>query len=125
MKDGVWSQDGPGWRTINRWLWIALPEDARQNVHLAFLLCGSHAKLQAVQQTFRFLMREMRRTMWDRKPCRKTSLPRALQPSRIKKRTGWINDRAAKSRVRMVMPPERRREIATMGNRARRANGER
>ena len=118
-----WVPEGLGWRTINRWLWIALPQDCQQCVHLAFALTGHGANLRAVQQVFRYLMRELRREVWDHQLSLPTRLPRALQPARARRRTGFHHDIRRHRDVRLRMSREQRIAIAKSGQAARRRNG--
>jgi hypothetical protein len=84
-----WSESDPRWRTIYRWMWIWSPEDCAQCVALAHLMCGRGAAQGAVEEAVRYLLRQLRREVWDIMPGRSPKRPRALKPSRVARRSGY------------------------------------
>jgi hypothetical protein len=109
-----WPPDDPRWRTVMRWLWIALPEDCRQCVHLADVVCGPEARPATMFATVHYLLRELRREVWDRCLSLPTKPPRTLRPSSLTRRMERARANGRKNAARKLTP-EWRSWRATQG----------
>ena len=99
---------------ICRWMWLALPEDANQEVAIARV---EHPTLppRALEQVIRHRLHVLRHQVWDRTPTRIPSAPSGLRPSKLARHTGYRTDSAAHREARQKVNPETRREIARKG----------
>lgn len=99
---------------IPRWMRLAMPEDVAQIAALVDLEFHTPAQRR---EALKYELRELRRTQWERRPCKPARRPSALRPS--KRASGYLSDAQAKSAARAKVAPERRAEIARMGAAAR------
>lgn len=97
---------------IPRWMRLAMPEDVRQEVELAGLMGRTQAQRRAA---LRYRLRELRRTQWDRRPCRPANVPSALRPSKLANVTGYRTNSGAHRTARLKVNEETRRAIARKG----------
>src|SRR5271157_4089068 len=101
---------------IPRWIRLAMPEDVAQEIALAGLI----GKTQAQRRDYlRFSLRNLRRTQWERRPCKPAFWPASLRPSKLSAITGYRTDSAAHSEARQKVNALSRRAIARKGNQAR------
>jgi hypothetical protein len=82
---------------IPRWIRLAMPDDVGQEIVLAGLLGRTEAQRR---EALRFRLRELRRTMWERWPRKRTRVPHGLRPSKIARITGYRTDSEAHSIAR-------------------------
>jgi hypothetical protein len=99
---------------IPRWMILAMPEDVEQIVVLACLEYRTPAQQRAAR---RYYLRELRRTQWERHPCKPTLKPSILRPS--KSSSGYRTNPGAHRTARLKVNEEERRAIARKGARAR------
>jgi hypothetical protein len=104
---------------LPRWIRLAMPEDVKQEIALAKLLGRTEAQRR---EALKFRLRELRRTQWERRPCKPAHQPAALRPSKLAEITGYRTDPARHQIARMTINPEIRREIARKGQAAWKAN---
>jgi hypothetical protein len=100
---------------LPRWIRLAMPDDVAQEIALAALLGHTEAQRRAALQ---FRLRELRRTQWERRPCKPAHRPPALRPSKLAGVTGYRQDSARHRTARMTVISETRREIARKGQAA-------
>lgn len=98
---------------IPRWMVLAMPDDVTQIAHLAEIEYATPAQRSASR---RYYIRELRRTQWERRPCKPARKPSILRPS--KRTDGYRNSASGHSAARMKLTPERRSEIARIAGRA-------
>jgi hypothetical protein len=99
---------------IPRWMALALPDDASQEVALVDLMYPCLTPL-ARREMIQYRMRRLRVEVWERRPCRTPRLPSGLRPSKLATRTGYRTDSAAHKEARLTLTPETRRAIARKG----------
>jgi hypothetical protein len=99
---------------VPRWMALALPEDAAQEVALVDLLYLRLTPL-ARRQMIQYRMRRLRVEVWERRPCRAPRVPHGLRPSKLTTRTGYRTDSAAHREARLTLNAETRRAIARKG----------
>lgn len=99
---------------IPRWMALAMPEDVRQIVALANLEYHTPAQRRAARD---YYLRELRRTQWERRPCRAARKPASLRPSKVS--SGYRTDSDAHSEARLKVNAEQRRAIARKGAQVR------
>ena len=99
---------------IPRWMRLAMPDDVAQIAALVDL--GYRTPAQRAE-ALRYELRELRRTQWERKPCKPARRPSALRPS--KRASGYRTDSTQHRLARRFLSLERRAEIARMGAAAR------
>jgi len=97
---------------IPRWIRLAMPEDVEQEIALAALIGRTEAQCRAA---LRYRLRELRRTQWERRPCKHATAPAALRPSKVSAVTGYRTDSAAHRQSRQTVNPSLRRAIARKG----------
>ncbi len=73
---------------ICRWLWLAIPEDAQQEVMLSLL---EHPELTASarEEDISYRLRLLRVQVWDRIVSPPPKKPHGLRPSKLRRRTGY------------------------------------
>ena len=103
---------------VPRWIRIAMPEDARQEIALLDIEFPalSPASRKAM---IRYRLTALRHAIWDRLPRYKPKVPSACRPSKLAKATGYRTDSAAHREARQNVNPETRRAIARKGAQAR------
>ena len=76
-----------------RWLWLALPEDCRQELALLRL---EYPKLTpaAEWELLRYRLSRLRYEVWDRQVRRRPRKPVGLRPSKLARRRGYRQDNA-------------------------------
>lgn len=94
------------------WIRLAMPEDVAQEIALAALIGRTEAQRR---DALRFRLRELRRTQWERRPCKPTHLPASLRPSKVQHVTGYRTDSRAHQTARSKVDSEVRRAIARKG----------
>jgi hypothetical protein len=99
---------------VPRWMALALPDDASQEVALVDLMYPRLTPL-ACREMIQYRMRRLRVEVWERRPCRTPRLPSGLRPSKLATRTGYRHDSAAHREARLTVNPETRRAIARKG----------
>ncbi len=97
---------------IPRWMRLAMPEDVRQEVELAGLMGRTEAQRR---DALRYRLRELRRTQWERRPCKVTRVPSALRPSKVSRVTGYRTNSGEHRTARLKVNEEIRRAIARKG----------
>ncbi len=97
---------------VPRWMRLAMLEDVQQEVALAGLIGRTEMQRRAALQ---YRLRELRRTQWERKPCRPALVPSALRPSKVARVTGYRTDSGAHRIARLKINEETRRAIARKG----------
>lgn len=102
--------------SVPRWIRLAMPEDVRQEIALAALVGRTDAQRR---DALLFALRNLRRTQWERQPCKPARAPQSLRPSKRARITGYRTNSAAHSTARLTVNPETRREIARKGSDAR------
>jgi hypothetical protein len=95
---------------IPRWMALAMPEDVEQIVALARLEFRTPAQQQSARD---YYLRELRRTQWERRPCKPATKPPCLRPS--KSSSGYRTDPAAHRTARLKVNADQRRAIARKG----------
>jgi hypothetical protein len=98
---------------VPRWMVLAMPDDVSQIVALADIEYATPGQRRAARN---YYLRELRRTQWERRPCRPAKRPACLRPSR--NTSGYRTDSAAHREARLKVNPELRREIARKGQKA-------
>ena len=101
---------------IARWMRLAMPDDVAQEIALAGLM--GHTEAQRRDALY-FRLRELRRTQWERRPCKPAHVPGSLRPSKLANITGYRTDSARHTEARMTVNPETRRAVARKGAKAR------
>ena len=99
---------------ICRWLWLALPEDAQQEVAIVLWQYPSLTP-RAREAVIRYRLSRLRHEVWDRGPTRAPRAPHGIRPSKLAKRTGYRRDSAAHREARLTVNPEQRRAISRKG----------
>ena len=99
---------------IPRWMRLAMPEDVAQ---IAAMVDLEYRTPEQRMAALRYELRELRRTQWERKPCKPARRPSALRPS--KHASGYRTDSLQHKLARRFLSAERRVEIARMGAAAR------
>jgi hypothetical protein len=98
----------------HRWLWLALPDDCRQEQAIIdWLYAAFPQRTRRTMLSYR--LRQLRHEVWDREPTRGPKAPPALRPSKLARITGYRQDSTRHSQARMTIDPERRRAIARKG----------
>ena len=82
---------------VAKWIRLAMPDDVAQEIALAGLIGRTEAQRR---DALRFALRNLRRTQWERRPCKPAKTPASLRPSKIARITGYRTDSAAHSRAR-------------------------
>ena len=101
---------------IPRWMVMShLSDDVAQEVAIAALLGRTEAQRR---DALRYRLRELRRTQWERRPCKPARLPSSLRPSKIRSVSGYRTDSAAHKTARQKVNAEQRRAIARKGQQA-------
>ena len=100
---------------IPRWMALAMPEDVTQELALAALIGRTTAQRR---DWLHYRLRELRRTQWERRPCKPARIPASCRPSKRAKITGYRTDSARHQTARMTVNPETRRDIARKGQAA-------
>lgn len=108
---------------VPRWLRMALPDDVRQEVALAMLEYPDLSPA-ARRALIRWRCSRLRYEVWERTPRRAPSKPRNIQPSRLPIAAGYRTSASRHQAARMKLTPERRREIAALGQAALKARKE-
>jgi hypothetical protein len=106
----------PRWCIIHRWIWLAMPDDAAQEVRLTFIEFPNlteAARADLISDRLRSLAHQC----WRREIIRRP--PMNTKPSKLKRATGYRKDPDRKRDARMRLSPERRAEIAREGYHAR------
>lgn len=98
---------------IPRWMVLAMPDDVASVVALADLEYRTPAQRRAARDWY---LRELRRTQWERRPCKPARRPHSLRPSKVA--SGYRTDSAAHRVARLTLDPETRRAIARKGKAA-------
>jgi len=101
---------------IPRWMRLAMPEDVAQEIALSALIGRTDAQRRAA---LRYRLRELRRTQWERRPCKGAATPAILRPSKVSAITGYRTDSAAHRQSRQHVNADLRRAIARKGAEAR------
>jgi hypothetical protein len=99
---------------VPRWLALALPDDAAQEVALVDLM-HPHLTPRARREMIAYRMRCLRVEVWERRPSRTPRVPHGLRPSKLAARTGYRTDSAAHREARLTLDPAVRRAIARKG----------
>ena len=99
---------------VPRWMALALPDDADQEVALVDILYPRLTPL-ARRQMIQYRMRRLRVEVWERRPCRTPRIPPGLRPSKLATRTGYRTDSAAHREARLTLDPAVRRALARKG----------
>jgi hypothetical protein len=102
---------------ICRWLWLALPEDAQQEVSIVLWQYPS-LTARAREAVIRYRFAKLRHEAWDRRPTRVPLIPHGIRPSKLAKCSGYRTDSAAHRTARLTVNPEQRRAIARKGQTA-------
>lgn len=106
----------PRWRAIHRWIWLAMPDDAAQEVRLTYIEyphLTDAARAALISQRLRQLAHDCwRRDISRRPPC-------AVRPSKLKRATGYRCDTERKRVVRLALEQADRQRIAALGGRTR------
>lgn len=97
---------------IPRWMRLAMPDDVTQEIALAALVGRTEAQRR---DALLYGLRNLRRTQWERRPCKPTRVPASLRPSKIISITGYRSDPDAHRTARLTVDPETRRAIARKG----------
>lgn len=73
---------------IMRWLWMALPEDAQQEVALTYVQYP-HLTDAAREQLIRYRLRVLRYEVWNREIGSRPKAEPNLRPSKLARRRGY------------------------------------
>ena len=95
---------------IPRWMVLAMPEDVDQIVALAMLEYATPAQRRAARNWY---LRELRRTQWERRPCKPAAKPSCLRPSKAS--SGYRTNPDAHKTARLKVNADKRRAIARNG----------
>lgn len=101
---------------IPRWMALAMPEDVAQELALSTLIAHTAAQRR---DWLAYRMRELRRTQWERRPCKPAHVPSSMRPSKLAGITGYRIDPTAHRQARQKINVETRRAIARKGAQAR------
>ena len=95
---------------IPRWMVLAMSEDVDQIVALAMLEYATPAQRRAARNWY---LRELRRTQWERRPCKPAAKPSCLRPSKVS--SGYRTNPDAHRTARLKVNADKRRAIARNG----------
>ena len=97
---------------VPRWMVLAMPEDVDQIIALSTLEYATPAQRRAARDWY---LRELRRTQWERRPCKPAAKPSCLRPSKSAASSGYRTNPAAHRTARLKVNAEQRRAIARKG----------
>ena len=106
---------------LHRWIWLAMPDDAAQEVRITYIeypRLTDAARAALISDR----LRELARQCWRRDICR--PVRRKTRPDKLRAITDYRADSGQHRAARTKVTPERRREIAAMGQAARKARKE-
>lgn len=101
----------------HRWLWLALPDDCRQEAAIVdwmFPRLSPHTRRTMLS----YRLRKLRHEVWDRHITRTPKAPSDLRPSKLQRAAGYRTDSARHQTARLKLPASRRRAIARKGQAA-------